>query len=196
MKCRRSLTLDPKIVRGEQGAADPRRSSARQRLYRPHASGGRPSSVYWCGLQAGRDRPGNDWRVNQTKNRVRIAVSFTLKAHLCGLVPSGSLAGRSYVPVRGSRPWWSAADGCCVAARPARRVRVGLPGLDTSAVTGSMAASRLRASACSLVIEIVPEPGRTPHPAFPQSISLCSYFVATTERFYAEADEQRDGYTA
>ena len=140
MKCRRSLTLDPKIVRGEQGAADPRRSSARQRLYRPHASGGRPSSVYWCGLQAGRDRPGNDWRVNQTKNRVRIAVSFTLKAHLCGLVPSGSLAGRSYVPVRGSRPWWSAADGCCVAARPARRVRVGLPGLVTSAVTGSMAA--------------------------------------------------------
>jgi hypothetical protein len=41
--------------------------------------------------------------------------------------------------------------------------------------------------ACCFVIEVIPELGRTPHPAFPRSISLCSYFVATTERFYAEA---------
>ena len=41
--------------------------------------------------------------------------------------------------------------------------------------------------AWSLVIEVIPEPGRTPHPAFPQSISLCSCFAVTTERFYAEA---------
>jgi hypothetical protein len=45
---------------------------------------------------------------------------------------------------------------------------------------------RLLFTACSLVIEVIPEPGRTPCPAFPQSIFLCSYFVATTERFYAE----------
>jgi hypothetical protein len=37
-----------------------------------------------------------------------------------------------------------------------------------------------------LVREVIPEPGGTPRPAFPQSIFLCSYFVATTERFYAE----------
>jgi hypothetical protein len=42
----------------------------------------------------------------------------------------------SYMQVRAGA-WSSAADGCCVTARPARRVRVGPPGLVTSAVTGS-----------------------------------------------------------
>ena len=122
---------------------------------------------------------------NQTKNCVRIAVSFMLRAHIYWLVPPGSLAGVLRAgPGRGlgRRPPMYTAS----AARPAGRVGVGLPGLVTSAVTGSMAASRLRSSPCSLVIEVILEPGRTPHPAFPQSIFLCSYFVATTERFYAE----------
>jgi hypothetical protein len=52
---------------------------------------------------------------------------------------------------------------------------------------GSMAVVQARASAYSLVTVVIPEPGRTPHPTFPRSIFLCSYFVATTERFYAEA---------
>jgi hypothetical protein len=76
---------------------------------------------------------------------------LAFRAHPCGPVLSGSLAG---VPTRrsGVEAWSSAADGCCVA-----------------------------------VIEVIPELGGTPHPAFPRSIFLCSYFVATTERFYAEA---------
>jgi hypothetical protein len=128
-------------------------------------------------------------------SRVRVAVRFTFRAPLaawCHRVPWPKFLRAG----PGSRPWSSAADGCCVAARPARRVRVGLPGLVTSAVTGSMAASRLRASACSLVIEVIHEPGRTPHPAFPQSIFLCSYSVATTERFYAEGASREDGYNS
>jgi hypothetical protein len=82
---------------------------------------------------------------------VRAAVRLAFSITVCGLVPSGSLAG---VPTRrpGSEAWSSAADGCYAA-----------------------------------VIEVIPEPGRTPDPAFPQSISLCSYFATTSERFYAEA---------
>jgi hypothetical protein len=49
---------------------------------------------------------------------------------------------------------------------------------------------------CSLVIEVIPERGRTRHPAFPRSISLCSYFVATTKRFYAEGASREDGYNS
>jgi hypothetical protein len=63
-------------------------------------------------------------------------VRWPSSAHTCGLVPPGSLAGvRACRPEPG--PWSSAADGCCVTARPARRVRAGPPGLVTSAVTGS-----------------------------------------------------------
>jgi len=42
----------------------------------------------------------------------------------------------------------------------------------------------------------IPERAEKHHPAFPRSISLCSYFVATTERFYAEGASREDGYNS
>jgi hypothetical protein len=67
---------------------------------------------------------------------MRAGVRCPSSAYIRGLVPPGSLAGfRTRRPSRG--PWSSAADGRCVTTRSARRVRVGPPGLLTSAVTGS-----------------------------------------------------------
>jgi hypothetical protein len=103
-----------------------------------------------------------EWPGARVEGRVRVRVRLASSAVTCRPVqrvpwPEFLRAGP------GSRAWSSAAAGCCVAARPARRVRVGLPGLVTSAVTGSMAAVQaLLRTACRLVIEVVPEPEEHP----------------------------------
>jgi hypothetical protein len=54
--------------------------------------------------------------------------------------PAGFPGRSSYVPIWGSRPWSSAADGSASLLDLPAGVRVGLPGLVTSAVMGSMGA--------------------------------------------------------
>ena len=77
--------------------------------------------------------------MSRVEARVRAAVRFASSTHMHCLVLPGSLAGvptcRSRVEALVVGRRW-----ICVAARPARRVRVCLPGLVTSAVTGPMAA--------------------------------------------------------
>jgi hypothetical protein len=110
---------------------------------------------------------------------VRAGVRFALRAHICRLVPSGFPGRSSERAGPGSRPWSSAADGAAsLRDRPAGRGGIWMACRPTSAGCPF--------TACSLVIEVIPEPGRIARPAFPQSIFLYSYFVATTERFYAE----------
>jgi hypothetical protein len=61
----------------------------------------------------------------------------------------------------GSRPWSSAADGAAALRdQPAGRGGIWMARRPTSAGCPF--------TACSLVIEVIPEPGRTPHPAFLQ----------------------------
>ena len=125
MRLRRSLYARPAIVRGEQCAGAPliqNDHACSDRLYEPHASGGRSSSIYWCWLQAGRDRPGNDWRVKPDEELCEDCSELHAQgSHL--LAGATGFPGRSSPCRPGSRPWSSAADVHCVrcsTCRPGR----------------------------------------------------------------------------